>query len=287
MQPIHVYACQNILGEGPLWNPKEGAIYWVDIVGRKIQRYDPATGKYESFNTPYQTGFIAFREKGGMVCGTENGFYFCNPGSGEIEFITHPEEGKEGARFNDGKVDRMGRLWAGTMTPHDATSALYRLDTNLKVSKMVDKVTISNGIGWSPDNSLMYYADSNRYVIYCFDFDIQSGEISNRRTFAQMDASQGVPDGLTVDSEGYVWCAIYNGWKVMRFTPGGEISTEIKMPVSRPSSCTFGGVGMDELYITSISEGLSTHQKEKEPLAGDLFKVRTKTKGIPEPFFAG
>jgi len=287
MQPVHVYACQNILGEGPLWHPKEKAIYWVDILGKTIQRYYPATKRYETFDTPFQIGFIAFREKGGIVCGTENGFYFWDIDSKAMDFIAHPEKGKKNARFNDGKVDRMGRLWAGTMTSQGATSALYRLDNNLKVSKMVEKVTISNGIGWSPDNTLMYYADSNRYIIYCFDFNIHSGIISNRRTFVQLDGNQGVPDGLTVDSEGHIWCAIYDGWKVIRFAPTGEVSEEIKMPVSRPSSCIFGGEDMDELYITSISEGLSDRQKEKEPLAGDLFKVKTKVKGIPEPLFAG
>jgi len=287
MQVTRAYPSQNILGEGPVWNVKDQAIYWVDIIGRKIQRYYPEDDKYEAFNVPLQVGMIAFRKQGEMVCATENGFYFWEIGAQEMEFITHPESGKEGARFNDGKVDRKGRLWAGTMTPQGATSALYRVNPDLKIVKMVRKVTISNGICWSPDNTTMYYVDSLRYVINAFDFDLETGEIGNRRPFVQLANSIGVPDGLTIDQEGHVWCAIYDGWKVMRFAPSGEISAEINMPVSRPSSVAFGGKDLDELYITSIAEGLSKEEKEKQPMAGDLFMVKTQVKGLPEPFFAG
>ena len=152
---------------------------------------------------------------------------------------------------------------------------------------MVSEVTISNGIGWSPDHTTMYYVDSLRYVINAFDFDIKDSSISNKRAFVQLDATIGVPDGLTVDREGYVWAAIYDGWRVMRFNPCGELAEEIKMPVSRPSSCAFGGKNMDELYITTISEGLTQQQKEQEPLAGDLFMVKTHTQGFAEPKFSG
>ncbi len=287
MQPVQIVQSQNIIGEGPLWNVEEQAIYWVDILGKKIQRYYPRTEKYEVFDTPIQVGLMAFREQGGLICGTEDGFYFWDTISQKMEFVSHPEKGKEGARFNDGKVDRKGRLWAGTMTPAGATSTLYRLDPDLQVSKMVENVTISNGIGWSPDNNTMYFVDSIRYVINAFDYNHESGEISNQRPFVQMDADFGIPDGLTVDSEGHVWCAIYNGWKVMRYAPNGQVSAEIKMPVSKPSSCMFGGKNLDELYITTISDGLTAEQKAREPMAGDLFMVKTEVKGLPEPDFAG
>jgi len=287
MQAVHVYPSQNILGEGPLWNVKEQAIYWVDIIGKKIQRYFPESQKYEVFDVPLQVGLMAFRDQGGLVCGTENGFYFWEVGEKGMRFIANPEKGKEGARFNDGKVDRKGRLWAGTMTPEGATSALYRFDPDRKVSKMVDKVTISNGIGWSPDNTTMYFVDSIRYVINAYDYDLETGEISNQRPFVQLTSDLGIPDGLTVDSEGHVWCAIYNGWKVMRYAPTGEVSGEVTMPVSKPSSVMFGGKDLDELYITSIADGLTPKEKQKEPLAGDLFMVKTDVKGLPEPDYAG
>jgi len=173
------------------------------------------------------------------------------------------------------------------MTHEGASSVLYRLDLNLKVTKMVDGITISNGIGWSPDNTIMYYVDSTRYVINAFYYDLERDTISNQRPFVQMNADFGIPDGLTVDSEGNVWCAIYGGWKVIRYTPSGEVFSEIKMPVSKPSSCIFGGKDLDELYITSISEGLSEEDKKKELMAGNLFMIKTDVKGLPEPNFAG
>lgn len=287
MEPINVYPAQNILGEGPVWSVKEQAIYWVDIDGKKIQRYSPTTKNYETFSMPIKVTLLAFRKTGGFICGTENGFYFWDADTQKMDFITHPESGKKESRFNDGKVDQMGRLWAGTMTSQGATSSLYRMDGDLSVTTMVSNITISNGIGWSPDKTIMYYVDSLRYVINAFDFDIWHGTISNQRPFVQLDTDFGVPDGLTVDREGYVWCAIYDGWKVMRYDPFGRASAEIKMPVSRPSSCAFGGKDLDELYITSISEGLSAAQKAQEPMAGDLFMVKMQVKGIAEPEFSG
>jgi sugar lactone lactonase YvrE len=287
MEAIHLYPSQNILGEGPIWSVDEQALYWVDIDGKKIQRYSPSTKQYEATPMPIKVSLLAFRKAGGFVCGTENGLYFWHPGTLDFEPICNPEAGKKDARFNDGKVDRNGRLWAGTMTAQGASSSLYKLGEDLSLSRMVSEITISNGIGWSPDNTCMYYVDSLRYMINVFDFDIKNSTISNRRAFVRFEDGIGVPDGLTVDREGYVWVAVYDGWKVMRFDPSGKIDAEIKMPVSRPSSCAFGGKDMDELYITTISEGLSEAQKEEEPLAGDLFVVKTDTQGFAEPEFSG
>ena len=287
MEPINVVAAQNTLGEGPLWNAKEQAIYWVDIEEKKIQRYYPDTKKFEIFSMPVRICLMAFRSKGGMILGAENGLYFWDPVSQKLDFITHPESGKTEARFNDGKVDRKGRLWAGTMTLQGATSSLYRLDQDLSVQQMETGVTISNGVGWSPDNKTMYFVDSIRYAVYAYDFNFETGDLTNRRVFVQMSESFGIPDGLTVDSEGYVWVAIYNGWKVMRYDPSGKVADEIAFPVSKPSSCMFGGKDLDELYVTTISDGLSAEDKLKQPMAGDLFMIKTTVKGLPEPDFAG
>jgi L-arabinonolactonase len=287
MKPEHVVACQNIVGEGPLWNAREQAIYWVDIDGKKIQRYYLNTKKYESFEMPIKICLMAFRSKGGMILGAEDGFYFWDPSTKKLDFISHPEKGKAEARFNDGKVDRKGRLWAGTMTYQGATSSLYRLNADLEVSQMESGITISNGVGWSPDNKTMYFVDSIRYVIYAYDFDFEKGTISNRRVFVQLTESFGIPDGLTVDSEGCVWVAIYGGWKVMRYDPAGKVVDEIPFPVSKPSSCIFGGKDYDELYVTTISDGLTSEDKMQQPMAGDLFMIKTDVKGFPEPDFAG
>jgi sugar lactone lactonase YvrE len=287
-QAVH---CQNILGEGPIWVPVEGALYWVDIDGKKIQRFFPKNRKYESFSVTKKVSVLAPYKNGGFIVGAEDGLYSWDTGTNQLDFIFHPEAGKSNARFNDGKVDRGGRFWVGTMTPEGATSALYRLEFNrlegdLSIKKMIEDVTISNGIGWSPNNEIMYYVDSLRYRVFKFDFDLKSGEISKRRVFYKSNAKLGVPDGLTVDSEGYIWLAIYDGWKIIRINPSGKVDAEINMPVSRPSSCAFGGKNLDMLYITSISEGLNEEQQEEQPLAGDLFVVQTDSRGIAEPMFS-
>jgi sugar lactone lactonase YvrE len=287
LEVTQVLHCQNILGEGPLWHHAEGALYWVDITGKKIHRYYPALGKTDVFETPRMVSAPGLRQSGGFVCAAEDGFHFWSPEGNRFEPIQDPEKGKRGARFNDGKVDRAGRFWAGSMTPQGSSSALYRLDPDLSVHRMVSEITISNGIGWSPDNQIIYYVDSNRLVIYAFDFDLKSGEISLQRDFVKFDAKSGVPDGLTVDSEGFIWCAVYDGWKVVRINPDGIIVDEIHIPVSRPSSVAFGGQHLDELYITSIAEGLTKEEKEKQPMAGDLFMVKPGVRGLPEPAFLG
>jgi sugar lactone lactonase YvrE len=287
MEVTQVIHCQNILGEGPLWHPGEGALYWVDITGKKIQHYSPSSEKSEIFEVPRMVSALGLRQAGGFVCAAEDGFHFWTPEGNRFEPIHDPEKGKQGARFNDGKVDRAGRFWAGSMTPQGASSALYRLDRDLSVHRMVSDITISNGIGWSPDNQTMYYVDSNRLVIYAFDFDSNTGEISQQRDFVKFGVNFGVPDGLTVDSEGFIWCAVYDGWMVVRLDPQGKIVEEVRMPVARPSSVAFGGQHLDELYITSIAEGLNLEEKEQQPMAGDLFMVKPGVRGLPEPAFAG
>lgn len=283
----HVLSSQNILGEGPVWNPDEQAIYWVDIEGKTIQRFYPETGKLDLFTLPVAICAFGFREKGGMVVATAEGFAFWDPDSNRFDPIASPEAGKEGARFNDGKVDRQGRFWAGTMTPDGATSSLYRLDPDLTVHKMESGVTISNGVGWSPDNRLMYFVDTMRRVINVYDFDPESGAISNKNVFYRISEDDGVPDGITVDQDGYIWCALCMGWKVIRIAPTGELDTEIKMPVWLPTSCAFGGKDLDELYITTGWVTMSAEQRKEQPYSGDLLRIRTQVKGVVEPKFKG
>ena len=288
MEVSQVIACGNILGEGPWWDTAEQTLYWVDIDGKKIQRFLYTTLTYESFDQPLKVSLAVRRRQGGFICATEKGFHFWNPADNRLEFIYDPEEGKIGARFNDGKADRSGRLWAGTMTHGgDASSALYRLGTDLQCEQMAEGITISNGIGWSPDQRVMYHTDSLRRVIYAYDYDAESGEIRNRREFTRIDPAAGEPDGLTVDSEGYVWSALYDGWKVTRYDPHGRTVLEVALPVARPSSCAFGGPEMNKLFITTISEGLSAAEKEAQPLAGDVLVFDSEYRGLEEPLFGG
>lgn len=276
----------NRLGEGPLWSVDEGALYWVDIEGNHLYRFRPAGGTLESFDTGLPVGALGLRASGGLVMATKNGFAFWDPQTVSLTFIANPEPDKPEARFNDGAVDRRGRFWAGTLAP-GATSSLYRLDPDLTVHTMETGITASNGIGWSPDNRTMYFTDTRRKTIYAYDFDVATGHISNRRSFVFTPDEEGVPDGLAVDSEGFIWSARWGSWKVSRYDPSGKLEREVRLPVQYPTSCAFGGDRLDELYVTSARTRVSEEQIREQPFAGDLFRLKTGTRGLPEPKFAG
>jgi len=287
MELIHLLHTKNTLGEGPLWSVAEQALYWVDIIGERIHRYHPETGEIECFPQKEQISVVGFREKGGFIAAGKNGLQFWSPGENLLNPICDPERDRTSSRFNDGKVDRRGRFWAGTMTTAGAESTLYRLDYDLSFHIMETGVTISNGIGWSPDNQTMYFADTLHYVIYAYDFDLVSGSIQNRSVFASFEEDEGVPDGLTVDGEGHIWCAIWGGGKVIRFDPQGDVERVIPLPVTQPTSCCFGGKDLTDLFITSARDGLTIDERESQPWAGDIFMLSTDIKGIPEPEFLG
>ncbi len=291
-QVEHVLTVQNKLGEGPVWSAEEQALYWVDIENNSFFRYFPTTSKYESFDVGVPIGVLALRAAGGLVMATKNGFAFWDPKTQALQFLANPEADKPHTRFNDGAVDSQGRFWAGTMCGlSEICSApegsLYRLDPDGSVSIMETGIFIANGIDWSPDTKIMYFTDSTRHVIYAYDFDPATGAIENRRPFISTPDEIGVPDGLTVDSEGCIWSARWGGWKITRYDPTGKVEREIQLPVQCPTSCAFGGANLDELYITSAWNELSVEQKKNQPYAGDLFRVKTDTKGRVSPKFAG
>jgi sugar lactone lactonase YvrE len=287
----HVLSVQNELGEGPLWHPEEQALYWVDICRNCFYRYQPTTRKLEAFDVGVAVSALAMREAGGLVMATKRGFAFWNEREG-LRFIADPEAHKPQTRFNDGAVDCRGRFWAGTMCdPEDACpepeGSLYRLDADLSLHVMEHGVSISNGIGWSPDQRYMYFTDSPLHVIYVYDFDVAGGAMENRRPFVHTPQEKGVPDGLTVDSEGFIWSACWGGWKITRYDPSGKVERVIQLPVQYPTSCAFGGASLDELFITSAWRALSEEKRQRQPLAGDLFRLRVGIMGLEEPKFAG
>jgi sugar lactone lactonase YvrE len=282
----HVLASGDKLGEGPIWHPGEQALYWVDIEGHLVQRYSPAEGKHDTYDVGLPPTALGFRATGGLIMATARGLATWTPGVGSPRFVTDPEAGKPDARFNDGAVDPQGRFWAGTMS-ETPTSCLYRLDPDGSLYTMETGIQISNGIGWSPGGETMYYTDSPRRAIYAYDFEASSGALANRRIFVRTPEGEGVPDGLTVDSDGFVWSARWGGWRIMRYDPKGRVEREIHLPVACPTSCTFGGEGLDELYITSAWTALSEQEREEQPQAGDLFRIRTGVKGQQESLFAG
>jgi len=277
---------QNILGEGPLWHPDEQALYWVDIEGHRFHRLTPATGQHEVFEVGLPVGALAFRQIGGLILATKNGFAYWDEDQQTPEFFNNPEADKTEARFNDGAVDRQGRFWAGTLGD-GSNNNLYRLDPDGSLHTMETGLTTSNGIAWSPDNKTMYFTDSMPRMIYAYDFDAATGAIENRRPFIHTPDEPGVPDGLTVDHEGFIWSARWGGWKIIRYDPDGKVEREIQVPAQRPTSCTLGGPDLNELYVTSASTGIDWLERVKQPEAGNLFRIHVDVKGLPEPKFAG
>jgi sugar lactone lactonase YvrE len=285
-----VLSVTNQLGESPIWVAEEGALYWIDIDERTVLRFHPSTGHHESFDLDARITALAARASGGFVIATANGLAFWDPKIQELNFIGDPEADKPSNRFNDGAVDRQGRFWAGTLNESDfeaSDGALYRLDPDRSIHKMETGIAESNGVGWSPDNRTMYFTETMRGIIWAYDYDPGTGAINNRRPFVQLPGENVYPDGLTVDSEGFVWGAQWGGWNVTRYDPTGKIERVVRLPAQQITSCAFGGENLDELYITSAWTGLSEEARKGQPLAGALFRIKGDVKGIVEPKFAG
>jgi D-xylonolactonase len=276
-----------LLGEGPVWVEAEQALYWVDIKGRKIFRLD-ADDRLSQWDTPFRVGAIAPREEGGFIAGTDQGFATIDLGRNRFDPIGHPEADLPDNRFNDGKVDRTGRFWAGTMddSERQTSGALYRLDYDLRWTRMDEGYRVTNGPAFSPGGRLMYHADSARSVIYVYDVD-EGGTLGERNVFARFKENDGYPDGMTVDAEGCLWVAFWDGWCVRRFSPSGECLQTIDLPVQRPTSLTFGGPALDRLYVTSASIGLDDLALSMQPYAGGLFLLSVDAGGVAEVPFAG
>ncbi len=284
-QPELILDIKNQLGEGPMWDVDAQIFYWVDILGHAFHSLNPATGEHQRYDIGQPVGTVVLRQQGGFVLALRDGLAFYDAATGKLDTIIDPEADRPESRFNDGAVDRQGRLWAGTMDQGQPISALYRLDTDLSLHTMETGIITSNGIGWSPDNTIMYYADTGYKTIYKYDFDPATGAIENRRTFVQVSDGEGSPDGLTVDSEGFVWSARWDGWKIARYDPDGRLEREVAMPAARVTSCVFGGENLDELYITTARTGFNEEQLREQPHAGGIFRLRTDVRGIAEPKF--
>lgn len=286
----HVLAVRNILGEGPVWSVEEQALYWIDIEGGSYHRFDPLTAKHDAVELGLPIGVLAQRAAGGFVLATRDGFAFCEQQKPALHYIARPEEGKPYMTFNDGAVDCAGRFWAGSMNQDESAppaGTLYRLDPDGSVHSFVTPVGIPNGIGWSPDNTIMYFTDSALHTIFAFDFDPSTGEIANRRSFVHTPNDPAMPDGLTVDSEGFVWSAYWGGARIVRYDPDGKVERILPVPALNTTSCVFGGPNLDELYITTAQSTLSEKQHAQYPLSGDLFRVKTGIKGLEKYKFGG
>ena len=285
---IHLVAdVKALLGEGPVWVEREAALLWVDIKGRRLFRIDDQG--LREWATPVCVGSIAPRAAGGYIAGTDRGFYAIDlGGEGHFTPLFDPEWLLPDNRFNDGKVDRSGRFWAGTMDDLEqhASGALYRLDSPEHWAKLDDGYAVTNGPAFSPAGDILYHTDSVHRTIFRFDL-ASDGTVGERSVFAQFRAEEGSPDGMTVDSEGCLWVAFWDGWAVRRLSAAGEVKQVVEVPVQRPTSVAFGGPALDRLYVTSARIGLDQAALNVQPFAGGLLMIETGYTGIAERPFAG
>lgn len=282
---------KTILGEGPLWDVDEQRLYFIDSFGCNVFRCTHDGREVRAWDVPSKIGSMALRKKGGAVVSLEDGFYSLDFDTGDVELIVDPEPGKDGNRINDGKVDKRGRFVAGSMDKVEdgPNGALYRLDPDLSLHTLDTGIIVSNGPCWSPDGSIFYFADSWSGEIWAYDYDLDTGNVSNRRTFVKIDTSTGgAADGSTVDAEGCLWNAqVYDG-KVIRYAPDGTIDRVIDMPVRKVTSCMFGGPNLDILYVTSMAKPPLPRFPSDGVLRGSMFAIHDLgIKGVPESRFAG
>jgi sugar lactone lactonase YvrE len=281
----------SIVGESPVWSTTEHCLYFVDIPQRLIHRYAPQVAKVESFEAPEIVTAVAPRQSGGLIVSLERSLATFDATTGKFSPLTQMSGEPFGNRFNDGKCDPQGRFWAGTMSKDlwDAPlGTLYRFDHDAQPTAIIGNVRCSNGLGWSPDGRTFYFVESFAYTIRAYDFEPTSGTIQNGRVFATLDPASGAfPDGLTVDAEGGVWNAQPVFGRVVRYDPAGAIDRIVETPVSRCTSCTFGGDDLGTMFLTSARDSLSPQQLLEEPLAGGLFAFRPGVSGITSAPFLG
>jgi sugar lactone lactonase YvrE len=283
-----VVDCANKLGEAPLWDVREQALYWVDIEGKLLQRYRPDVGVVDRWRMPERIGSFALREGGGLIVAFASGIAFYELATGAIEWIARPDANPHN-RFNEGKCDRKGRFWAGTMDDRlsEHSAALFRIDRDLSVHRVFGDIGIANCFVWSLADDLFYFADSLDKKIYAFDYHHEGGTLARRRVFVDANSDNVVPDGGTIDEEGFIWNAQWDGWRVVRYAPDGRVDRVIEMPVQKPTSCMFGGPDLKTLYVTSAVWDLTPDTLRDQPMAGGLFAVDAGVRGVPEPRFAG
>ena len=276
------------LGEGPVWDEQRQLLLWLDILPGLVHRFDPATGSDDVFRVGKPVGSAGLRRSGGLVLAVEDGFALLDKDWQQVgqAVVKHPGPR---ARFNEGKCDPAGRFLAGTMA-YDLTpgaGSLYRLDPDLTVTKLLDGVTISNGLAWSANGTTMYYIDSPTQGVDAFDYDPGTGRLANQRRIVDIPAAAGLPDGMTIDAEGCLWVALYGGAAVHRYTPEGRLDTTLSFPATNITCPVFGGPGLGLLYVTSARDGLDERQLAAQPHAGAVFTADVGAQGLPGLRFAG
>jgi sugar lactone lactonase YvrE len=294
-----IYEARSALSESALWSPTEQVLYWLDQMRPEIHRLDPATGEDVKFDLdlPPQLGGLVPCKNGGMALAAADGITLLSPDMKSRTTLVNPIAGRANLSFNDAKCDRQGRLWAGTTDrlEKEPLGRLYRIDPDGTATSVADGFICSNGPSFSPDGRVMYHTCSHERVINAYDIDLRTGHATNRRVFTRIDPTAGVPDGSTVDAEGYLWTTHWGGWRITRYAPDGRIDREIRMPVKSVTSCAFGGATMDTLFVTTASiendNGRWVYMDEAgftaAPMMGGIFAIDVGIKGLPEPAFGG
>lgn len=286
IQPLFGVRCHH--GEGPVWDPQAQQFYWVDLMQGQFFIGDWETGRVETHVVGQPLGVLALREQGGVVMALRDGFFTYDTHSRELKQVSPTEADVQATRFNDGAVDPKGRFWAATMT-YDGTEPvgnLYCLNEAGAVQRHEQNLMLPNGMGWSADRKTYFFADTERHVVYAYDYDLETGRLSHRRNFIEF-GPEGFPDGLTVDTNDHLWVAMWQEGKISHFDAQGKKVDDIELPVSHPTSCCFGGPEMQHLLITTSQRPLSPEQKKAQPLAGVCLQIQTNTTGQPEPRYLG
>lgn len=280
---------RNLLGECPIWCQETNTLFWVDSRAPALQTYRPDTGDISSHPLSETTGSVCLTEQGDLLVAMTSGIYRLGFDGTVGTQVANATAGHPDNRFNDGRCDRQGRFWVGSMNDKARipTGALWRLSADHSISLMEPDLIVPNSLAFSPDNSRLYLSDTYRHRIFVFDYHPDDGTISNKRLFSDMEGWTGRPDGSAIDAEGCLWNAEYSGGRVVRYTPDGRIDRTIELPVSQVSCCAFGGKDLDELYITTARQRLTPEQLAAQPLAGCLFVARPGVKGLPEGRYAG
>jgi sugar lactone lactonase YvrE len=276
------------LGEGSIWHPIEQKLYWLDIEGRELHIFDPVTKEDKFFNVGERVGTIVPAEDGGLLLALENGIHFFDTKNQKLTFLSNPLE--KGIRFNDGKCDPEGRFWVGSMHLKfvKGAASLYRFNADKSLHEIVTGITCSNGIAWTADKKTMYYIDTPTGNIDAFDYDNASGNINNRRLAIKVPDGNGLPDGMTIDSEDKLWVALWGGYGVARFdATTGKMIEKVYVPAPHTTSCAFGGDDLKTLFITTAWHELSLVERQKFPFSGGLFYVDTNVKGVDTNFYKG
>jgi sugar lactone lactonase YvrE len=280
--PECVWPVHAELGEGPLWQAAENAVYFVDIKGRNIHRLSVATGQTQTWKAPNQPGFIAPLAEHGFVCGLPGALYRFDAGSGQFSKLKDVEAHLPGNRLNDGFVDASGHLWFGSMddAEEQPSGTLYRVDDAGELVAQDDDYVITNGPAMSPDARTLYHNDTLRRVVYAFDVS-DDGTLSRKRIFAAI-SGDGYPDGIAVDAEGYVWVALFGGWRIERFSPDGKVVEQVPFPCANITKLAFGGDDLQTVYASTAWKGLSLVERQQQPQAGGLFSFRSPVPGQPQ-----